>query len=229
MADTDTTTNDTAANAGGDNAAAQVAKPADAPVYTKAQLTEKIAREVARVAQERDAHAAKLAEYEAEKEQERVAKLSATQRAEEERKRAEKATAEKIAALESRATQERAKRHETMRSHRAASVASTLVPHLWTPALAPEVERVIAERLVVVDDGKGGETVLVRMGAEGDNEPIETALPKLREDPRIASYFKINGGSGAQHGGGGSGARFDPMSGDPTDMIAQGLRSRRNT
>jgi hypothetical protein len=46
---------------------------------------------------------------------------------------------------------------------------------------------------------------------------------------RIASYFKINGGSGAQHGGGGSGARFDPMSGDPTDMIAQGLRSRRNT
>lgn len=207
MADTDTNTSETQSGTG-DNAAA---KPAE-KTYTKTEHTLKIKEVETALTRERDALAAKLAEYEAEKEQERVAKLSATQRAEEERKRAEKATAEKIAALESVAAKERTKRHETMRSHRAATVASTLVQHLWTPALAPEVERVIAERLVVVDDGKGGESVLVRMGAEGDNEPIETALPKLREDPRIASYFKINGGSGSQHGGGAGGSQPKPAS-----------------
>lgn len=224
----DETTND-ATNAGGDNATTQTAKTdaaKPAPVYTKDDLTRITSREVAKYAQERDALAAKLAEYEAEKEQERVAKLSATQRAEEERKRAEKATAEKIAALESKATQERAKRHDVLKQGRAASIASTFAAQLWTADLLPHVESAIASRLVVVDDGKGGESVLVRMGAEGDNEPIETALPKLREDPSLRGFIKINGGSGSQHGGGAGGSQPKPAS--LVEAIEAEAAKRRN-
>lgn len=224
MADTDTNTAEQKPADGGDNAAA---KPVE-KLYTKEEHTRTIKREVDKVAQERDALAAKLAEIEAERQKAEEAKLSQAQRAELERKREQEKTAAQIAALQNAAATERTKRHDVMRAGRAASIASTFATQLWTPDLLPHVESAIASRLVVVDDGKGGETVLVRMGAEGDNEPIETALPKLREDPSLRGFLKINGGSGAQHGGGGAGGvRFDPMFGDPTDMIAAGLRARR--
>jgi len=229
MADTDTTSTDTTTNANGDNAGAKTdatAKPA--PVYTKDDLTAKIKRETAPLLAKVSEYEAKLAEIEAERQKAEEAKLSATQRAELERKREQEKTAAQIAALTNAATQERAKRHDAMRSHKAASIASAFATQLWTPDLLPHVESAVAARLVVVDDGKGGEQVLVRMGAEGDNEPVETALPKLREDPTLRGFLKINGGSGAQHGGGGgSGPSFDPMSGDPTEMIAAGLKARR--
>jgi hypothetical protein len=220
VADTDTNANETQTGAS-DN----TAKPAE-KTYTKTEHTLKIKEVETALTRERDALAAKLAEYEAEKEQERVAKLSATQRAEEERKRAEKATAEKIAALESKAMQERAKRHDVLRQGRAASIASTFATQLWTADLLPHVESAIASRLVVVDDGKGGESVLVRMGAEGDNEPIETALPKLREDPSLRGFIKINGGSGSQHGGGAGGSQPKPAS--LVEAIEAEAAKRRN-
>ena len=214
---------DTATNAGGDNAATQGAKTADAPVYTKAQLTEKIAREVARVAQERDAQAAKLAEYEAERAKAEEAKLSATQRAELERKRAEEKTAAEIATLKSAAAAERTKRHEVLRQGRAASLAAQLAAQVWTPDLMPHVESAIAQRLVVVDDGKGGESVMLRMGAEGDNEPLETGFAKLREEPQFKGFIRINGGSGAQHGAAGAKGSDRWTSLSPTDRIKAGL------
>lgn len=226
MADTDTNTaTDNGANS--DNAATKTdatAKPT--PVYTKDDLTRITQREVAKYAQERDALKAKLDEIEAEKEQERVAKLSAAQRAEEERKRAEKATAEKIAALEGAAAQERTKRHEAMCSHKAASLASQLAAQVWTPDLMPHVETAISRRLVVVDDGKGGEAVMLRMGAEGDNEPLDTGFAKLRETPEFRGFIKINGGSGAQHGGGAGGSQPKPAS--LVEAIEAEAAKRRN-
>lgn len=222
MADTDPNTTDTT-NAAGDNATAKVETKADAPVYTKAQLTEKIAREVARAAQERDALAAKLAEYEAERQKAEEAKLSAAQRAELEQKREREKTAAEIAALKNAAAAERTKRHEVLRAGRAASLASTFAASLWTPDLLPHVENAIASRLVIADDGKGGEVVMVQMGAPGDNEPIETALPKLREEPLFKSFLRINGGSGAQHGAAGAKGPDRWASLSPTDRIKAGL------
>ena len=221
MADTDPNTNEPQGNPSGEPAG----KPAE-KLYTKSEHTATIKRETDAIARERDALKAKLDEIEAERAKAEEAKLSATQRAELERKREQEKIAAEIAGLKSAAAAERAKRHEVLRSGRAASIASTFAANLWTPDLLPHVETAIASRLVIVDDGKGGEAVMVRMGAEGDNEPVETALPKLREEPLFRSFLKINGGSGSQHGGGAAGSQPKPTS--LVDAIAAEAARRRN-
>lgn len=201
MADTDTSTNETQSGMG-DNAAP---KPAE-KTYTKTEHTAKIKEVETALTRERDALAAKLAEYEAEKAKAEEAKMSAEQRRAAEAKRERDKLDAELNGYKTAAAQERAKRHEVMRAGKASSLAATIAADIANPGLVPYVERAIADRVVVVDDGHGNETLMLRMGAEGDNEAVETAFPKLR-DTELKAFFRTATGSGAQHGAGGIGGK----------------------
>ncbi len=189
--------------------------------HTKEDLTRIVTREVAKEREQRVALERKLEAIEEEKRLTEEAKLSATQRADLERKREREATEAKIAALTQQATTERTKRHEVLRQGRAASLASTLAAQLANAGLLPHVERTIAERLVVEADEHGNERVVIQMGAPGDNEPLESGFPKFR-DANLTAFLKVAGGSGGQHGAGaGSGG---PM---PTTLVDAMLQSAR--
>jgi len=54
-------------------------------------------------------------------------------------------------------------------------------------------------RVEVVD---GREVVTIRLGTEGDTEPLETGWQKF-VDGKLSKFFKAAGGAGAAHGGGG--------------------------
>lgn len=199
MADTDTNAAEQKP-ADGDNAAQ---KPAE-KTYTKTEHTAKIKEVELTLTRERDALKARLDEIEAERVKAEEAKLSATQRAELDRKREQEKTAAQIKALETAAATERAKRHEVLKRGKAASLAASMATQVWTPDMLPHVERAIAERLVVDVDASGNETLSLRMGAEGDNEPADAAWTKFR-DAELRAFLKVASGSGAQHGGGGVG------------------------
>jgi hypothetical protein len=206
-------------NGNPDSSGSTAATPVKA--YTKDEHTAAIKREVGKVLAEKAALEQRLAAIEEEKRLTEEAKLSATQRADLERKREREATEAKIAALTQQATTERTKRHEVLRQGRAASLASTLAAQLANAGLLPHVERTIAERLVVEADEHGNERVVIQMGAPGDNEPLESGFPKFR-DANLTAFLKVAGGSGGQHGAGaGSGG---PM---PTTLVDAMLQSAR--
>ena len=129
------------------------------------------------------------------------AKLSATQRAELERKREREAFEAKIKDLDARAQTETQRRHGLMVQHAAASRLGTLAARLFNPEIAEELEGIAssAMRVEVVD---GREVVTIRLGTEGDTEPLETGWQKF-VDGKLSKFFKAAGGAGAAHGGGG--------------------------
>lgn len=209
----------------------KVDPPKDPPVYTKAQLTEIVSREAAKeaakaaqAAQERDALKAKLDEIEAERAKAEEAKMSAAQRAELERKREAEKIAAEIAALKGVAQSERERRLAVLRHGTAVQLAARFTTDLWSPDLMPHVETAIEQRLVVVDDGKGGERVEIRMGVDGDNEPVEAGFAKLREAPEFKGFIKQVGGSGAQHGAGAQQGSQQWRNLPATDRIKAGFR-----
>lgn len=129
------------------------------------------------------------------------AKLSATQRAELERKRERDGYEAKIKDLDARAQAETQRRHGLMVQHAAASRLGTLAARLFNPEIAEELEGIAssAMRVEVVD---GREVVTIRLGTEGDTEPLETGWQKF-VDGKLSKFFKAAGGAGAAHGGGG--------------------------
>jgi len=129
------------------------------------------------------------------------AKLSATQRAELERKREREGFEAKIKELDVRAQTETQRRHGLMVQHAAASRLGTLAARLFNPEIAEELEGIAssAMRVEVVD---GREVVTIRLGTEGDTEPLETGWQKF-VDGKLSKFFKAAGGAGAAHGGGG--------------------------
>jgi len=216
------TAGDTSANSDSNGSA----KPAAPPVYTKEELTRIVAREVAKASSGRSELEQRLAAIEEERRVAEEAKLSATQRAELERKRERDAIEAERTQLKAQVQTERSRRHEVLRSGKAASLASTIAAQVANPGLLPHVERSIAERLVIEDAGQGGERVVIRMGAEGDNEPLESGFAKFR-DEHLAPFFKVATGSGAQHGAGAAGGRATFAGLSPTDKIAMGLDAKR--
>ena len=150
------------------------------------------------------------------------AKLSATQRAELERKREREGYEAKIKDLDARAQTETQRRHGLMVQHAAASRLGTLAARLFNPEIAEELEGIAssAMRVEVVD---GREVVTIRLGTEGDTEPLETGWQKF-VDGKLSKFFKAAGGAGAAHGGGGSaGGRASWAGLNATDKIAAGL------
>lgn len=129
------------------------------------------------------------------------AKLSATQRAELERKREREGYEAKIKDLDARAQTETQRRHGLMVQHAAASRLGTLAARLFNPEIAEELEGIAssAMRVEVVD---GREVVTIRLGTEGDTEPLETGWQRF-VDGKLSKFFKAAGGAGAAHGGGG--------------------------
>lgn len=219
-----TASGDTTANPDSNGSAP---KPADAPVYTKADLTAKIAREVAKEREGRASLEQRLAALEEEKRTAEEAKLSASQRQELELKRERERVAAQIATLTAQAATERTKRHEVLRAGEAAALASTIAAQVANPGLLPHVRRSIAERLVVEVGADGTERVVIRMGAEGDNEPLESGFAKFR-DEHLTAFLKVATGSGAQHGAGGSsaGGRAAMLAMPPEQRIEAALRAR---
>lgn len=234
MGDTQTATG--ADNAGTDTQTAdkgaqgEAAKKAE-KTFTQAELdsiVQKRLRDLKPAVEERDALAAKLAEYEAKQREAEEAKLSATQRAELERKRERESWEKKLADLDSTAKREREQRHALLRSQRAASAVATFASKLLNDRLAPVVETQLASRLVVETQADGSERLMVRMSdAPADLEPVETALPKLIDSEIAPVFFKAQGGAGSQHGTGASNGTASWKNLSPDDKIAAGLGARR--
>lgn len=194
--------------------------------YSKDELTAKIKRETAPLLAERDELRAKLAAVEEEKKQAEEAKLSATQRAELERKREREKIDAELKSARDLASTERAKRHDAMRGHRAASLVSTIAAKLFNPTLAPHVEAIVRERLVIEDDGAGGERIAIRLGAPGDTEPVEAGWQKF-VDSDLAPFFAAQGGAGAKHGTGAPVNAQTLANLPPSERIKQGLAGQK--
>lgn len=168
----------------------------------------------------------RLASIEAEKQAAEEAKLSATQRAELERKREREGYEKRIGELDTLSKTEREKRHALLIKSAAAGRVASVASRLFNPALSDVVTREVSQLLRVEDDGQGNERVVVVMGAEGDREPLETAWSKI-EAERLAPFFKAAGGAGAAHGSGPASGRVSWADLSPTDKIAAGLQGRR--
>lgn len=150
------------------------------------------------------------------------AKLSATQRAELERKREREGYEAKIKELDARAQTETQRRHGLMVQHAAASRLGALSARLFNPEIAEELEGIVssAMRVEVVD---GREVVTIRLGTEGDTEPLETGWQKF-VDGKLSKFFKAAGGAGAAHGGGGgrgAGSQYATLQ----DLVTERLKS----
>ena len=130
------------------------------------------------------------------------AKLSATQRADLERKREREAYEKRIGELDTLSKTEREKRHALLIRAEASGRMNAVASKLFNPALAAAAMREVTDRLRVEVDGEGNEHVVAVMGSEQDREPLATAWEKIERD-HLAPFFKAAGGAGAAHGGGG--------------------------
>lgn len=130
------------------------------------------------------------------------AKLSATQRAELERKREREAYEKRIGELDTLSKTEREKRHALLIQAEASTRMNAVAPKLFNPSLAKAAMREVTDRLRVEVDAEGNERVVAVMGSEQDREPLTTAWEKIERD-HLAPFFKAAGGAGAAHGGGG--------------------------
>lgn len=199
-------------------------------LFTQSEVNSLLARE-RRKLEERILNAENLAkELDALREEKRQAeesKLSATQRAELERKREREAYEKRIEDLEGQVKAERDRRHDLLKRNRAAEAVASVAAKLLNDKLAPTVQREIASRLVVEQLSDGSERLSVRMSdAAADLEPADTALAKLIDTEIAPVFFRAQGGSGAQHGNGAGGAGgWKHLS--PDDRIAMGFAQRR--
>ena len=186
----------------------QGAASKDEPMLSQSKVNEIVARETAKIERRfkeqlaaLEPQAKRAAELEEAARAAEEAKLCATQRAELERKRERDGYEAKIKDLDARAQTETQRRHGLMVQHAAASRLGTLAARLFNPEIAEELEGIAssAMRVEVVD---GREVVTIRLGTEGDTEPLETGWQKF-VDGKLSKFFKAAGGAGAAHGGGG--------------------------
>lgn len=210
----------------------ETAKPEE-KLLPQSQVNDIVAREIKRAEAKFSAQLAELetlrkshADLAAEKQAAEEAKLSATQRAELERKREREGYERRIAELDGNAKSERQRRHALLIESAAAQRVAGVAPRLFNPQLAGVVTREVASRLRVEDDGQGNERVVAVMGAEGDREPLETAWSKI-EAEHLAPFFKAAGGAGAAHGGGAGNGTASWKDLPASAKIAAGLQARR--
>ena len=169
---------------------------------------------------------ARLAEIEADRARAEEAKLSATQRADLERKREREAFEKRIGELDTLSKTERQKRHVLLIRAEASGRMNAVASRLFNPALATAAMREVTDRLRVEVDEQGNEHVVAVMGSEQDREPLTTAWEKIERD-HLAPFFKAAGGAGAAHGGGGSAGGRSAFAGmSPTEKIAASLKGR---
>ena len=205
---TDDTTDPTASGASTDPSSNGTSAP-EAKLYTKAEHTATIAREVAKerlqretIQRERDELAAKVAEADAAREQAELAKLSATER--EKRQRESETTTLKAErdAAKAEAVRERTARHGTAIAHAASRKVASVAASLSHPGLATDFEREVAAHAVVQVDASGVESVAWQH-APGDVVPFEEGFKAHEAAGHFARFMRVATGSGAQHGSGG--------------------------
>ncbi len=201
----------------------------DEPMLPQSKVNEIVARETAKIERRfkeqlaaLEPQAKRAAELEEAARAAEEAKLSATQRAELERKREREGFEAKIKELDVRAQTETQRRHGLMVQHAAASRLGALASRLFNPEIAEELEGIAssAMRVEVVD---GREAVTIRLGTEGDTEPLETGWQKF-VDGKLSKFFKAAGGAGVAHGGGGgrgAGSEFTTLQ----DLVTARLKS----
>jgi hypothetical protein len=175
-----------------------------------------------------DALTAELEALKAEKQAAEEAKLTAAQRLELERKREREAFEKERATLNATATRERTARHDLLRRNHAASAVAKVAARLHSPDLVPHLESTIASRLVIeADPATGADRVMIRMSdAAADLEPVESGLGKYLDASIAPAFFKAQGGSGAQHGGGIGGGNAAWKSLPPEERIKAGLGAK---
>jgi len=207
----------------------------DARTFTQEELNAIVARETKKITSrfepaiaEAEKARARLAELEEAARAAEEAKLSAAQRADLERKREREGYEKRIAELDAGVTRERTLRHQSLVRHAAASKLSTVSAKLFNAEIAEEIEGIVANSLRV-EEIDGREVVSIRLGAEGDTEPLETGWQKF-VDAKLSKFFKAAGGAGAAHGGGGASGGVKTWGHlSPADKIAAGLPARRHT
>ncbi len=201
----------------------------------QSKVNEIVAKEKAAVARSyeeklkaADALAAELAELRAEKEKAAEAKLSAADRAAAEAKRRDDAIAKERAELIAQRDRAEARRVAAIRGDLATRKASALAATFWTPEMAQDVAALVGSRIVIEDDGKGGDRVLFRMSdADGDVEPLDEGFKKWVDAGALARFVRRESGSGGRHGTGGVGGSTRPnlaLPGD--DLIEAAMRAR---
>lgn len=212
---------------------AEGAKAAEEKLLPQSQVNDIVARENKKLAAryepivaEFEALKKRVAELDAEKQAAEEAKLSATQRAELERKREREAYEKRIADLDTSAKTEREKRHALLIESAASQRVAAVAPKLFNPQLTGVVAREIASLLRVEVGEDGAERVVAVMGSEQDREPLDTAWQKIERD-RLAPFFKAEGGAGARHGSGTGGGSSSWAGLSASDKIAAGLQARR--
>ena len=225
----DQQTTDAAASANDTSsiASATTDAPKAAPAYTKDDLTRIVSREVGAVSAKLKAAEERLAALDEAQRVAEEAKLSAVQRQELERKREREGYEAKLSALTDTAKRERESRQSIMRQHAASGVVAKVAQRLFNPEIAPHVERLVADRVVVETADDGTERLALQMGAPGDTEPFNDATVQKFADAHLTPFFKAQGGSGAQHGTGTSGRLAATAISDPTSRIAAGLNNRK--
>jgi hypothetical protein len=202
----------------------------DEPMLPQSKVNEIVARETAKIERRfkeqlaaLEPQARRAAELEEAARAAEEAKLSATQRAELERKREREAFEKRIGELDTLSKTEREKRHALLIRAEASGRMNAVASKLFNPALAAAAMREVMDRLRVEVDAEGNERVVAVMGSEQDREPLATAWEKIERD-HLAPFFKAAGGAGAAHGGGGSaGGRASWAGLNATDKIAAGL------
>ena len=208
----------------------QGAAAKDEPMLSQSKVNEIVARETAKIERRfkeqlaaLEPQARRAAELEEAARAAEEAKLSATQRAELERKREREGYEKRIGELDALSKTEREKRHALLIQAEASARMSAVAPKLFNPSLVKAATREVTDRLRVEVDGEGNEHVVAVMGSEQDREPLATAWEKIERD-HLAPFFKAAGGAGAAHGGGGSaGGRASWAGLNATDKIAAGL------
>ena len=182
-------------------------------ILPQSKVNEIVAKEKAAVARSYEeklkayeATAQELAELRAEKQKADEAKLSAAERATREQQRRDDAITKERAELIGKAERAERRRIDEKRSTLASRKAATIASKLSSPELAEDVAEKIAHRIVVRDDGKGGDLVMFRMSdAEDDVEPFEEGFKKWEAAGSLARFMRVEGGSGARHGSGAGG------------------------
>ena len=209
------------------------ASPAPEKTLTQSEVNAILARETRKLratfepaVAEAESLKARLAEIEADRARAEEAKLSATQRADLERKREREAFEKRIGELDTLSKTERQKRHVLLIRAEASGRMNAVASRLFNPALATAAMREVTDRLRVEVDEQGNEHVVAVMGSEQDREPLTTAWEKIERD-HLAPFFKAAGGAGAAHGGGGSAGGRSAFAGmSPTEKIAASLKGR---
>lgn len=183
-------------------------------ILPQSKVNEIVAKEKAAVARSYEeklkayeATAQELAELRAEKQKADDAKMSAADREKRERERRDEAIAKERAELTARAERAERRRVDEKRAVLATRKASLLAGKLSSPELAEDVAEKVAGRIVIRDDGKGGDAIFFRMSeSEEDLEPFEEGFKKWEAAGSLARFMRVEGGSGARHGSGAGGA-----------------------